>query len=560
VELLNANGVDCIFLNPGTDTFPVQEAITRFVSEERPAPRVVLCPDESVAMAAAHGYFLMKGRAQVVLVHVDAGTLQVGGALHNAQRGRIGVVFCAGHAPLTLEGEMRGSRNVWIHWIQEQIDQGMIVRGLTKWDYELRRNESIHSVVNRAFHVANSEPPGPVYLSLPREVLMENVSGVRVPSPDDMRLHTTPQADAEEIGRAAGVLAKSSRPLVIVGDVGRNPAAVDALVGLAELISAPVVASADRMSFPTTNPLWVGRAPGRYLQEADVILMVDVDIPYVPVQGKPGPDAKIIWIDRDPVKESIPLFTFPASMRLQADSAKALPVLKQAVEGHMSGKDRQRFSARREAVAAAYREKRTKLLEAARQASSQGVSTPAWLVHCLDQVLGQDVVVLEEAVTNASVVADYLTRTQPGTQLSLGGSSLGWALGGSIGVKLASPDRTVAALVGDGAFLFGCPTAALWTAQSAGAPFLTVIFNNQMYYAAKMSWKMGYPGGYGEKVGEYVGTQLSPSPDYALLAKACHAYGERVENPLDLIPAIEKAVQVVRGGQPAVLDVRIQRP
>lgn len=560
VELLNCHGVDYIFLNPGTDTFPIQEAVTRFAVEERRAPEIVVCPDESVGMAAAHGYFQVTGRAQVVLVHVDAGTLQVGGALHNAQRGRIGVVLCAGHAPLTLEGELKGSRSISIHWTQEQIDQGMIVRGFTKWDYELRRNESIHHVVNRAFQVANAEPPGPVYLTLPREVLMEEVSGVRLPAPEDRQLPSTPQADAEELDRAARILAGSSRPLIIAGDSGRNPKAVDSLVELAELLGAVVTTSAERMSFPTTNPLWAGRSPGQYLQEADVILVVDVDVPYVPLQGKPSPDARIIWIDRDPVKESIPLFTFPAHVRLHADSAKALPALKQAVEGNLSRADRHRLKQRREQIATASTERRAGLLASARRLSSQEPIAPAWLVHCIDQALGQDVVVLDETVTNAPMVADYLTRTQPGTLLSQGGSSLGWALGAAVGAKLAAPERTVVALVGDGAFLFGCPPVALWVAESARTPFLTIIFNNQMYYAAKRSWQMGYPEGYAQQADRYVGTQLAPSPDYALLAQACHAHGERIDSPQGLVGALERALRVVQDGRAAVVDVTLERP
>jgi len=560
VELLNAHGVDYIFLNSGTDTFPVQEAITRFFVEERKAPKMVLCPDEAVAMAAAHGYFIVTGRAQVVLVHVDAGTLQVGGGLHNAQRGRIGMVFCAGHAPLTLEGELRGSRDIWIHWIQEQIDQGMIVRGLTKWDYELRRNESIHHVVNRAFQVANAEPPGPVYLSLPREVLMEEVTGVRLPGPGDLRLPVTPQADLEELDKAAQALSKASHPLVIVGHAGRNSDAVAPLVELAESLGAPVVSSATRMNFPTSHPMWAGRAPGRYLEEADVLLMVDVDVPYVPVQGNPRPDATIIWIDIDPVKESIPLFTFPAHIRIHADSAKALPALNQAVKGHLTPADRKRISQRTEEVSRTHTRRREEAKEAGRQMATEKPIALVWLAYCLDRVLGQDALVLDETVTSAPAVAEHLTRTQPGTLFTCGGSSLGWGLGAAIGARLAAPDRTVVALVGDGAFLFGCPTAALWVAEASRAPFLTVIFNNQMYYATKRSWQTAYPEGYGSRLDRYVGTQIAPSPDYALLARACRAHGERVEEPGELESALKRGLAAVQEGQAAVVDVRLQRP
>ena len=151
IELLNSNGVEFLFLNSGTDTFPIQEAIAKFVDIGRPVPKVVLCPDESTALAAAHGHFMISRKPQVVMVHVDAGTLQLGGGMHNAQRGRAGIILCAGRAPMTFEGEMEGTRSMSIHWTQEQLDQAGVLRNFTKWDYELRRAENIQHVVQRAF-------------------------------------------------------------------------------------------------------------------------------------------------------------------------------------------------------------------------------------------------------------------------------------------------------------------------------------------------------------------------------------------------------------------------
>lgn len=560
VELLNANGVDYIFLNSGTDTFPIQEAIARLRVEGRKTPEVVVCPHEGVAMSAAHGYFMVSGRPQVVLVHVDIGTLQVGGALHNAQRGKAGIVLCAGRAPLTLEGELPGSRNIWIHWIQEQIDQGMIVRGLVKWDYELRRNESIHHVVNRAFALAAAEPPGPVYLTLPREVLMEEIEGVPITPPHERSLPVTPQADPTALAQAADALAQAERPLILVGRAGRNPRAVAPLVALAERLGAPVVASAYRMNFPTDHPLWAGALPGPYLREADAVLIVDEEVPYIPSQVKPRPDATLIWIDIDPLKPSIPLFTFPAHLRIHADSAKALPALVEAVDGALTPAQRQRNQERLRSLAEAHRQKREETRRIAQRLSTASPIAPEWLVSCIDQVLSPDDLLLDETVTNAGIVAHGVTRTQPGTLFTSGGSSLGWGLGAAIGAKLASPQRRVVALVGDGSFLFGCPTSALWTAMAYRAPFLTVIFNNQMHHATKRSWREAYPQSYAQRLGQWIGVDLTPSPDYALVAQACGAYGERVEDPGQVRAALERGLAAVEKGQAAVLDVRIQRP
>ena len=560
VELFNAHQVDCIFLNSGTDTFPVQEAIAKFSAEGRRTPRVILCPDELVAISAAHGHYLISNEPQVVLVHVDAGTMQLGGGMHNAQRGRIGVVLCAGRAPLTLEGELPGGRDLWIHWIQEQIDQAASVRGFCKWDYELKRNESIHHVVNRAFQVAGSEPAGPVYLTLPREVLMEDVEGVRISTSrsGDSPLPTV--ADPTALDEIAKGLAKAEHPLIISGYSGRSAASVAGLVELADLIGAPVVSSSNKMNFPTTHPLWGGLSPNSYLSNADAILIVDCDVPYVPVEAKPSPDASIYWIDTDPVKDSIPLFTFPADIRLQADTSKALPALAETVKQGLTPSDIQRIEKRAATIAERHRERREQQEQSAAAASNQMPIVPEWLTYCINQAIDPETIVLDETVTNTPVVAAGLSRSQPGTMFTSGGSSLGWALGAGFGCKLAAPERTVVVLVGDGAFIYGCPTSAIWAAQTQGAPFLTVIFNNQMHYATKRSWVGAYPEGFGQKSGEFIGVNLTPSPDYSLLAQACHAYGEVVEDPAEVPSALKRGLAAVNAGQAAVLDVRIQRP
>src|SRR5919199_538360 len=182
--LLLANGSQKVFINPGTDTFPIQEAWARRLQAGLPVPQPVMCLHEHTAVSAAHGYFLASGgQPQTVIVHVDAGTQNAGGALHNAQRSQAGIVFCAGRAPYTWEGEMRGGKDVPIHFWQEQLDQAGIVRGFVKWHYELSRTENLASIIERAFHLAGNAPPGPVYLTLPREVLMLPMAEIGLPEP-----------------------------------------------------------------------------------------------------------------------------------------------------------------------------------------------------------------------------------------------------------------------------------------------------------------------------------------------------------------------------------------
>ncbi len=183
LELLNAHDVDYIFINPGSGTAPIQESIAKFHAQGRRTPKLILCLHESVAMAAAHGYFMVCGKPQVVLVHVDVGTQNIGANLHNAQRGRAGVVVCAGRSPYTVDGSLTGGRNRYIDWIQEPFNQASTVQDYVKWHYELTCRENLSVAVQRAFQVAGTEPAGPVYLTLPREVLMEKIGSPDLRAP-----------------------------------------------------------------------------------------------------------------------------------------------------------------------------------------------------------------------------------------------------------------------------------------------------------------------------------------------------------------------------------------
>ena len=560
VEMLNANGVDYLFINSGTDIFPIQEAMAKFEATGRRTPRAILCPDEATAIAAAHGHFMISRRPQVVLVHVDAGTMQLGGGMHNAQRGRAGMVLCAGRAPMTFEGELEGTRSMSIHWIQEQLDQAGMLRNFTKWDYELRRTENIQHVMQRAFQLASSEPCGPVYLTLPREILMERMSHVRVLPVERHGAVTTPQADPAGLAAAAGTLVQAQSPLIITGQSGRNQATVASMTELAELIAAPVVTEPTHMNFPGTHPMWAGVSAHPYLESADVILAVDQDVPYIPAESRPRPDARIIHIDIDPVKPTIPLWVFPTDLLLHADSAKAVPALVEAVKERLGEPDRARIEERFQVIKDRRERQQQEAVQLALEHSTRTTVTPEWLSYCIGQVLDEDAIVLDECVTNSPAVANYVPRSQPGTYYKSGGSSLGWGLGAALGAKLACPDRMVVATVGDGSFIYGCPTSTLWAADVHGAPFLTVIYNNQLHHATKRSLRAAYPDGYASRTDSWIGMELGPSVDFAMLARSCRAYGETVRDPDQVSPALERAVDQVKGGTAAVLDVRIERP
>ena len=557
IELLNANAVDYLFLNPGTDTFSVQEAVAKYKTLGKRTPEVILCLDESIAMAAAHGYFMVTGKPQVILVHADLGPQQIGGALHNAQRGRIAVVLCAGK----VASDTERSRLNQVHWLQEQFDQAGVVRGYVKWEYELRTNDNIHEVVQRAFQVASSEPCGPVFLSLPQVLLAEKMTEVRIPDPARHAGVVTPQADNDALVEVADLLLKAENPLIITGYSGRHLQSVKHLIELAETVSTRVVSSQVNMNFPTVHPLYGGFESSPYIAKADVILVIDEDVPYVPSQVKPQPGTKIIHIDIDAVKNNMPLWGFPVDFLLEADSSKMLPVLSRIIQQKITPEIKARLQSRLQQLQSEHSQMKEKWLQMATNKAGEKPISPEWLCYCVNNAIDQETILLEEALTNRPAFMRQIQRTIPGTLFRSGGSNLGWGLEAALGAKLASPEKLVVAMVGDGCFVFGCPTATLWAASVNQAPFLCIIFNNAQYTAPRMIHRQVFgTQSYCEQTGLWVGTHIKPSPDYAAVAQACNAYGQKVEEPAELPAALKAAIEQVRCGKPAVLDVRVSSP
>jgi acetolactate synthase-1/2/3 large subunit len=561
VRALMAQGVDCLFMNPGTDTIPIQEALSKLEQLGQPVPRTVLCLFELVALAAAHGYYQATGRPQAVLVHVDVGTQNLGGMLHNAQRGRAAVLISAGRTPYTTDASLRGTRDTYIHWLQEQFDQHGIVRNFVKWDYELRRPEQMGEAIARAFQIAASDPPGPVYLTLPREVLMTEVADVRLPT-----LAQTPPArlgagDPDVLHDIAVRLVQSERPVVLTSTTGRTKQGFEALVRLAELLALPIVERRERTNFPTTHRLHQGFVPGPFVETADLILVLDSDVPYIPTQVTPRADATIIQIDLDPVKERIPLWSFPLTLAVRADSARALEVIASDAAELLTDEIKTRIETRRTELMARHNDRRTTRKAAALATREARTISTEWLGYCLGQFQrdAADCIIVDESLTSHAAVWNHLDTDEPGTMFGSGGSSLGWGLGAALGIKLARPDRPVVLVVGDGSFVFGEPLAALWASQMNQAPLLVVIFNNGCYNANKAPLISAYPQGYSVQGKHFIGTDLLPSPRYDLLAAVVGAVGERIENPAQVLPALHRALDYVRSGRSVVLDVILGR-
>jgi acetolactate synthase-1/2/3 large subunit len=479
LEALAEAGVRYIFANLGSDHPGLIEALARVKAQglQDDVPRLIVCPHETVALSAAHAYAMVTGQPQAVIVHVDVGTLNLGGAVSNAMRGRVPVLIFAGTAPFTLEGELPGGRNEFIHWIQDVRDQRGILRNYVKYDNEIRTGRNVKHLVHRALQIARSEPAGPVYLTAPREVMEEPVESYAVAAAGFTPVAPT-ALSGEVAAEIATALAAARQPLVVASYLGRDPVAVPKLVELCELLAIPVLESmAYHVNFPADHPLHAGFqyhtvAQNPVLAQADVILAIDSDVPWIPAVNRPSPGAAIYCIDVDPLKAQMSMWHVPARRFASASARVAVEQITRFVRDNNLA-DPDVVAARRQAAARAHDQERTERT-GREQPRSDGVITAEYLTACVRRLIeDEDALVLTEVVTNSRVVAEHLRPNRPGSVLHHGGSALGWADGAVIGAKLAAPERTVICLVGDGSFLFGVPSSAQWVARRYGTPALT---------------------------------------------------------------------------------------
>jgi len=561
LEALREAGIRYAFANLGSDHTGIIEAYSQAARLGRldDYPELVTCPHESVALSAAHGYAQVSGQPQAVLVHTDVGTQNLGGAIHNASRGRVPVLIFAGLSPMTQEGELRGTRTEHIHWLQDTIDQRGMLRGYVKHDQEIRTGRNVKQLVHRAVQLARSEPAGPVYLVAAREVMEEELPPQ--PAPGDWWAPVAPAALVPEVtDEIAAALEQARDPLVVTSYLGRDPAAVPALVELCELAAIGVVESSPiRLNFPADHPLHLGfhwNRPGQeaVLAQADVIIVLGSDVPWIPGHNRPSSSARIFVVDIDPVKSSLPMWYLPATRYALADLRTAVRQLtaRLSLRGRLDPGTVVARAARLGAVHDAQRAE----WAARERPRPDDVITPEYLVACVREAIGPDAVVLTEAVASYPVVSQHLRSSRPGTLYGSGGGSLGWAGGAAVGTKLAAPERTVVSLVGDGSYLFGVPASAQWLARRQAAPSLTVIFDNQGYRTPFLSTIAVHPDGDAVRTGFSV--SFEPEADLAGVAAAAGgAYAATVTAAARLPQTLRQALAEVAAGRSAVVSVQI---
>ncbi|HEX4928974.1 MAG TPA: thiamine pyrophosphate-requiring protein [Burkholderiales bacterium] len=537
--LLAARGVDYLFANGGTDFAPVVEAYVKAQKLGWRLPRVVIVPHENMGVAMAHGYTMITGRTQAMMVHVGVGSANAINGLINASRQNIPILFSAGRTPITESGALPAARNNYIHWAQEHFDQGAMLREFMKWDYELRHAEQVETVLDRALAIAGSEPQGPVYVTLPREILASSFEK-ELHSSATQAAATQPAADPAALERAAAILAKAKSPLLITANGGRTAESANAIEQLAQQLAVPVVHYRPRyLALSTEHPMHCGWDPHPLLKEADVVLVVDCDVPWIPKEGAPKPGAKVIHIGPDPLFARYPLRGFRADLSLTGAVAPTLHALWRAAQKlAVSVKP---IEERRKAIAFMSAEARSKARGGIEPMPA--AITGKWLSACVNKLLDEETILVNEY---PAVLEELVIRGSGRYFGSASAGGLGWGLGASLGAKLAAPQKTVICMLGDGSYMFGNPTAGHFVSEAMKLPVLFIIANNARWAAVHRSTLSVYPSGEAAKEKHPPFATLEPSPRFEHVIQASGGHGERVAEPEELMPALERALKVVK--------------
>jgi acetolactate synthase-1/2/3 large subunit len=417
-----------------------------------------------------------------------------------------------------------------------------------KWSFGLNSSLILPHTIQRACQLAMSAPRGPVFVSVPTEFLMETMS---TEPPSTSAIPAAPVADPKTVREVASALVAASRPVIVTEELGRNPRAVEALVALAEALSAPVLDGwhADYVNFPRPHALYAGVAVeplNELVREADFVLLAECVAPWHPPSALR--DTKVASLGEDPAHAHLPFWGYRADWLLQGDAEATLAALVAEVAKVMEPKSGERWRPRNERHRDALREK-------ARAAGREASISSAWVAHELNEVLPRDAVLVNETISHRGDLMQLLDRLPLGGFYESSYGGLGMGLGTALGVKHAFPERPVVLAIGDGSFYYNAVPAAFGACQEHNLPLLVVLYDNGGYASQKNDVVREYPDGWAVRTRQFAGTSIAPRPDYALLARAFGGHGERVEQPGEVREALKRGLAAIAQGQLALVHV-----
>ena len=543
LELLKQEGVEILFGNPGTTELPLMDALA--VENEL---RYVLALQEASVIGMADGYAQASGKLAVCNLHVTPGLGNAMGMLYDAQK--------AGSPILVTAGQHDQDFNATepILW----ADLPPIARPLVKWSAEVHRLADLPRLLHRAAKTALAPPTGPVFLSLPGDILKaEGEIDLLAPT----RVAAQLRGDPVAVKQAATILAEAKRPLIVAGDTVARSKAHAELVELAELIGAPVYSELvpSTASFPASHPLFRGamtRMQGpvrKILGQYDVLFSVGGDLftLSLPSDIEPMPAGlTLIHLDTDPWELGK---NYPPQVAILGDPKTTLPDITEALRKAMSSGARGAARERLDAAKAATLAEREALKAKAREMARQTPVQPLSLLNAIGEMLPKDAVVIDETISSGAGIRSLIRSDDPQSFYGLRGGGIGWGLPAALGVKLALPDRPVLALVGDGSAMYTCQ--ALWTAAHERIAAVFVILNNSSYRILKQ--RLVAQRGLAAQVDRFVGMELTdPVIDYVNLARSLGVAAERVTSVHDATDLIAKGL---KSDAPLLIDVPVDR-
>ena len=548
LEAFRNLGVDHIISSPGSEWSPLWEALARQKVNQKPGPAYTDCWHETLAVDMAMGYTQVTGRMQGVLLHAGAGLLQGSAGLHSALLGEVPMVVLSGESISFGEDPQLPIEPQWYRALSIIGGPQRLVEPVTKWATQTGSVHTLYEHVVRAGEMAQRTPKGPVYLNVPLEVMLQEWT------PRDGR-RQIPAAPAtrpkdSDVERIAALIIDAKNPVVLAETAGRDPAAFAALVELVELFGMPVGGGAAFANFPKDHPLFLGSAIGPFIRDADLVLLVGSKAPWYPPSRKPT-TGTVVAIDPNPLKGTMVYQSQQADHYLEGEIAASLQLLVEAAK--TAGISADKFAERRRRWQGEHERMIAAQLAAEAKAKGADKIEPLALAAALREVMPSDAIYVEETITHSGMLQQHLPWSQPRSFFRPGGG-LGQGLGTALGVKLGAPNRPVAALVGDGSFLYNPVVQALGASRASSLPILIVVFNNGQYRAMQTGHLHHYPDGVAQAADIWHGVTIE-GPDYAELGKPFGFHGQKVDRSVELPDAVRNAMHAVNDGKTAILNV-----
>ena len=541
LQILKQEGVECMFGNPGTTELPLMDGLAR-----EPGIRYILALQESVAIAMADGYAHASGKLAAVNVHTSPGLGNAMGMLYDARMSGAPMLLTAGQHDQAMN-------------LTEPIlwsDLPPVARPYVKWSHEITRLEDLPRAVRRAVKTAHAHPTGPVFISLPVDVLNAERELDLLAS---TRVAPRIRGDAAAIDAAADLLVRARRPLLVAGDAVSQGDALEEMAEVAELLGAPVYGECvpSTCSFPFTHPLYAGPFPRlgppirNLLMGHDVLFSVGGDLftLSLPSDVEPMPEGlTVVHMDTDPWQLGK---NYPAKVAILGDPKATLPDLAEALRKRLGPAVLKERAGKVADLAAAHAAATEKMRVKARAEVQTSPISPLALVGAVADAVPDDAIIVDESISSSHGVRNLFRAQDHQSFYGLRGGGIGWGLPATLGVKLAQPGRPVVGLIGDGSAMY--TIQALWTASHDSIPCVYVIFNNASYRILKQ--RTLALKGFSAEDDQYVGMDLvNPRIDYVGMAKALGVPGEMVEKGMDIGAAVKRGLA---SGGPYLVDVHI---